>query len=64
MQLVSTSTGRSLQIVQTPAGQLTVDGLGNEGPNAKNGTLMLDTFYINSDRLGLNGALCNLSLES
>ena len=34
---MSASTGRSLQIVRSPDGHLTVDGVGAEGPSAANG---------------------------
>ena len=42
VQLISKVSGRSLQIVQTQTGQLTVDGVGGEGPQAANGLLLGD----------------------
>lgn len=36
VQLVSRSSGKSLQIVQSSSGQLVVDGVGQEGPSAYN----------------------------
>ena len=39
IQLVSRVSGRTVQIVQSPTGQLVVDGNGQEGPNCYNGKL-------------------------
>ena len=37
VQLVSKSSGRALQIVQSSSGQLVVDGMGVIGPEVYNG---------------------------
>ncbi|CAK9304259.1 unnamed protein product [Gordionus sp. m RMFG-2023] len=46
IQLLSRSSGHSLQILQTPQGQLFLDGLGREGPSSYNSlfTIYKDSF--------------------
>ena len=46
VQLVSKSSGRALQIVQSSSGQLVVDGMGVIGPEVYNGR-WLGVFIIN-----------------